>query len=172
MYKFLGNIIILIASTSIGLLMAWKYKVRVGQLKEIRRLFQLIETEIFYTATPILEVLEKISIQASPPIANIFKEIIREIKKREGRTLGKIWSSAFDKGREYTGFTKEDLVAINYFGNILGTSDQESQIKNGKLVQSQLGKLEEGAQKDFIRNEKLFKNLGILLGLTIVIILY
>ncbi|HHT50627.1 MAG TPA: hypothetical protein GXZ78_04010 [Eubacteriaceae bacterium] len=172
MFKIFGNIIILLSCTSIGLLMAWKYKVRVRQLKEIRGIFQLIETEIFYTATPILEVLEKVARQASSPIASIFKEIIGEIKRREGKTLGRIWCKAFERGRENTGLTKEDLVPINYFGNILGTSDQESQIKNGKLVQSQLIKLEEGAEKDFIRNEKLFKNLGVLLGLTIVIILY
>lgn len=171
MYKIIGSIMILVSSTLVGLLTASKFKIRVQQLKEIRGNFQMIETEIFYTATPIIEVMEKVSKQSQKPLSNIYDDIAKKLKKREGESLGSIWKRVFEKRKDYTGFTKDDLETINFFGSILGTTDRLSQVKNAKLVQSQLIKLEEYAEKDFIRNEKLFKNLGILLGLVIVIIL-
>jgi len=171
LYKILGSVIILVSSTLVGLLVANKYKIRVKQLKDIRGNFQIIETEIFYTATPIIEVMEKISKQARQPLCKIYDDIAKKLKKREGESLGDIWKNAFERRKEYTCFTKEDLETINFFGSILGTTDRQSQVKNAKLVQSQLMKLEEHAEKDYIKNEKLFRNLGILLGLAIVIIL-
>lgn len=169
--KALGSVLIMISSTLIGLLMAGKYKTRVQQLKGIQSHFQMIETEIFYTATPIIEVIEKLSRQSQQPLSNVYEEINKNLKKKEGESLGTIWENAFERQKNYTQFIKEDLEVIYFFGNILGTSDRQSQIKNAKLVQSQLKKLEEYAEKDWVKNEKLFRNLGILSGISIVIIL-
>lgn len=169
LFKVLGSALILISSTLIGLLMAGKYKTRVKQLKQIQNHFQMIETEIFYTATPIIEVIEKISRQSKQPFSNIYGEIVKNLKKKEGKSLGIIWENAFERQKSYTQFVKEDLEVIYFFGNLLGTSDRQSQIKNVKLVQNQLKKLEEYAEKNWIKNEKLFRNLGILSGISIII---
>ncbi|RBP46666.1 stage III sporulation protein SpoIIIAB [Garciella nitratireducens] len=171
MIKIFGSTIVLISSTLIGLLMANKYKARVRQLKEIRNSFQMIEIEIFYTATPIIEVMEKLSKQSPQPLKEIFNNILNNLKKRKGESLGDIWKKSFEKERKYTAFTQEDLEVIYFFGSILGTSDRESQLKNAKLVQSQLLKLQEYAEREWIKNERLYKNLGILSGLTVIIIL-
>ena len=77
MLKILGSTMVIISSTLIGLMLADRYKQRTKDLKEIRNNFQMIETEIFYTATPIIEVMEKISQQAQKPLDSIFREITR-----------------------------------------------------------------------------------------------
>lgn len=169
--KIFGSAIVLVSSTLIGLLMASKYKTRVRQLKEIRNSFQMIETEIFYTATPIIEVVEKISKRSPQPLCEVFDDISKNLKKREGESLGDIWRRAFERKKGYMAFIQEDLEVIYFFGSILGTSDRQSQLKNAKLVQSQLLKLEEYAEREWMKNERLYRNLGILSGLAIIIIL-
>lgn len=171
MLKILGSTMVIISSTLIGLMLADRYKQRTKDLKEIRNNFQMIETEIFYTATPIIEVMEKISQQAQKPLDSIFREITKELKKWDGESLATIWKKTFNKKKGTTCFTKEDLETINFFGSILGTSDRQSQIKNAKLVQSQLMRLEEHAEADWKKNERLYRNLGLLLGIAVVIIL-
>ncbi|MCR1897988.1 stage III sporulation protein SpoIIIAB [Irregularibacter muris] len=169
--KIIGIIILLTSSSLLGFVISNKYKTRVRELKEIRNHFQMIETEIIYTATPIIEVMDKISQQAKEPFKDVYKNIALELRKKEGESLGSIWRKAFDDKKNYTRLNKEDLETIIFFGNVLGTSDRENQLKNSQLIQSQLSKLEEIAEEERQRSEKLYKNLGALLGLALTIIL-
>lgn len=169
--KAIGIFMVFISCLLIGLIIADKYKSRVKELKEVRNHLQIIETEIIYTSTPIIEVMDKISKQSKEPFNYIYDHIKRELKKRDGKTLGVIWKEAFEKNKRNTRLMEEDLETIYFFGSVLGNSDRPNQLKNTQLVQNQLMKLEKKAEGERMKNEKLFRSLGLLLGLAFIIIM-
>ncbi|NMB08302.1 MAG: stage III sporulation protein AB, partial [Tissierellia bacterium] len=56
-------------------------------------------------------------------------------------------------------------------GRVLGSSDRKDQEKNFSLILKQISFLQNDARLEKEKNEKMFKGLGILIGLAIVIIL-
>jgi stage III sporulation protein AB len=62
---------------------------------------------------------------------------------------------------------KEDREVLIAFGNALGCSDTQSQIKNIHLTCSKLLMEEKNAQALRDKNEKLCKNLGVLGGILV-----
>ena len=56
-------------------------------------------------------------------------------------------------------------------GRVLGSSDRKDQEKNFQLILKQISFLEKDARLEKEKNEKMFKSLGVLTGLVIIIIL-
>ncbi len=68
-------------------------------------------------------------------------------------------------------FKQQDIEIILSLGRVLGTSNREDQGKNFQLILNQIIILEKEAKLERDKNEKMFKSLGVLVGLAIVIIL-
>jgi stage III sporulation protein AB len=68
-------------------------------------------------------------------------------------------------------FKKEDVEVFLSLGRMLGNSDRSDQEKNFKLIFMEIGNLEEEAREEKEKNEKVYKNLGLLFGVALVIIL-
>ncbi|WDC83785.1 hypothetical protein PL321_14865 [Caloramator sp. mosi_1] len=68
-------------------------------------------------------------------------------------------------------FEKEDLEILNTFIQGLGNSDFEGHKKNFNIVLKKLEGIEKEAEDIREKNEKLYRYLGVLGGLLIVIIL-
>ncbi|MFS8541749.1 MAG: stage III sporulation protein AB, partial [Tissierellales bacterium] len=66
---------------------------------------------------------------------------------------------------------EEDIELFLSLGRLLGTSDRTDQEKNFKLILNQIEILINEAKLEKDKNEKMYKNLGILAGIAIVIIL-
>ena len=79
------------------------------------------------------------------------------------------WEEVVDKTG--TSLTKEDKSIIKNLGRMLGKTDLEGQVSEIKLVQDFLNTQIEIAEKEKQKNEKLYKTLGGVVGLAIVIIL-
>ncbi|MCI9365687.1 MAG: hypothetical protein HFJ54_03615 [Clostridia bacterium] len=59
--KFIGLILIFVISSTLGLALANKYKFRVQDLKLIRNILNILETNIKYTYKPLPQIFEEIS---------------------------------------------------------------------------------------------------------------
>ena len=66
---------------------------------------------------------------------------------------------------------KEDGEILKDFGKNLGSTDKENQLKNFKLIYLQLEKQQKDAENLKNKNAKMYKSLGALVGITIVILL-
>lgn len=66
---------------------------------------------------------------------------------------------------------EEDVELFLSLGRLLGNSDRADQEKNFKLILNHIKILKEEAKLERDKNEKMYKNLGILAGVAIVIIL-
>ena len=83
-------------------------------------------------------------------------------------SAGEAWEKAIDKSE--TSLNNEDKNIIKSLGKMLGKTDLEGQVSEIKLVQNFLNNQIENAEKEKQKNEKLYKTLGGVIGLAIVII--
>lgn len=166
MIKYLTLIIILASTTYIGILISKKYLNRVKDLKEMKNALNIFSTKIKFTYEPIPQTFKEISEKVKPNIANIFKE---SSKKMENKNAGKAWEEALEESN--TSMTKEDIEVIKNLSNLLGKVDIEGQVNEVELVENFLDTQIELAEEEKQKYVKLYKTLGVTIGLAVVIIL-
>ena len=159
-------ILILIVCTYIGIDKAKSFKKREMELKRIKNSLNIFKTKINYTYETIGEIFKEISKLEYKDEKNIFLETINFLEKKNDLTLS--WDQAVIKCNNY--LNEEDKEILKMLGKTLGKTDKEGQISEIELVSNFLNKQISIAEEVRIKNEKLYRTLGITIGLTIVIV--
>lgn len=166
--KYTLLLIIFITSTSIGILLSKRSVHRVIELKEFKKTINMIENKMKFTYEPLGEIFYDIHINSNGTISEIYKDASELIKTMSTKQA---WNQAIKQNEEKLYIDTEDKNTILNLGKMLGTTDIEGQVSELELTLSfidiQISKAEEEKKK----NEKLYKSLGSIIGLTIVIIL-
>jgi len=168
--KLVLSITIITSAGIIGYVLAYRYVQRLQQLKSIYLSFQLLETEIMYSSNNLPRALEKVGNKSSSSIKNFFLDTYRTLEGRLGLSLEEAWLKAVENNIARTSLDEEDKAILLDFGLNLGCTDRENQVKNFQLIYLQLKKRQDHAEELRLKNERMCKNLGILLGIAIVIV--
>lgn len=166
MIKYIILTGILGISIYIGLLISRKYKDRVTELKEFRNSLNMLESKIKFTYEPLQEIFNQISNCLENDISLIFKNTIENMRKMNTQDA---WNKAVEESK--LNLNNEDINIIKNMGKLLGKTDVEGQVSEIELTSSFIDMQIEKAEKDKEKNEKLYKTLGTVIGLAIVIIL-
>lgn len=150
----------------IGILVSKKYSGRVKELKDMKNALNMLETKIKYTYEALPEIFEEISKQITGEIGQIFRN---SAKKMQVKSAGDAWNESIDFAN--TNMDIEDKAILKTLGKLLGKTDAEGQISEIKLVSNFLDTQIKVAEQERNKNEKMYKTLGGIVGLTIVIIL-
>ncbi|TCP52837.1 stage III sporulation protein AB [Tumebacillus sp. BK434] len=172
MIKLLGSIIILLVATLFGFRMASRYAERSKQLRLFITALKLLETEILYAATPLSDAAAKIGERVPGPVGTFFAELGHKLREGQGVTAGEIWRDTLERHKATLRLKAGDRGVLHSFGQTLGISDRQDQIKHIQLAIAHLGTEEQGAREEQSKNEKMWRYLGALMGLTLVILLY
>lgn len=159
-------ILVFVVATYIGILSASKYKNRVVDLKEMQSALNMLGTKIKFTYSPLPDIFEEISEHVNPNISHVFR--MASIKM-DSMNATDAWEQAIDIS--YTNLNKEDISTVKGLGKLLGKTDVEGQISEIELVKKFLEIQIDKAENECNKNEKLYKTLGIVSGMGIVIIL-
>lgn len=154
------------ASSYIGLMLAKKYSNRELELKEMKNALNMFENKIKFTYEDIPTVFSDISEKIQGNIGKIFKTASN---KMQNMSAGNAWEYALEN--TYTSLTKEDINIIKALGRMLGKTDLNGQISEIKLVNDFIDTQIEEAKQEKDKNSKMYKTLGVVVGITIVIIL-
>lgn len=153
--------------TQIGIMKSKTYKYRLEQLQEIKNILNIFKTKIKFTYEPIPEIFENIA-------ENTEDKKIREIFRKAAEDMKYLPAGqAFDKNVDNveTYLLEEDKKAIKTLSKLLGKTDIEGQISEIELTDTYIDEQIEKAKQNKSKNEKLYKTMGVIVGLTIVIIL-
>ena len=166
-YVFL--IAILIGSTSIGFLISKGYKNRVLELRCFSNLINILQNKIKFTHKPLCDVLEEVSnIKTNARISQIFKKTAKNL---ENQTCEEALDKAITEEKVFLNLNTEDIELIKILGTVLGKTDIDGQMSEinqfNVLLANQIAK----AEQEQLKNEKMYKSLGTIVGLVIVIIL-
>lgn len=166
MIKIIMLFLIFFLSNAIGKMFATKYNKRWQELKEMKNALNIFKTKIKFTYEPIPEIFEEISKNTKKEISEIFLDAQ---KNMESETAGKAWELAIEKNENH--LEKEDKETLKMLSKMLGESDLNGQICQIDVTLSFLDKQLDDAEKEKNKNEGLYRKLGTIMGLTLVIIL-
>lgn len=153
-------------SVFLGLAFANKYKGRVIDLKNIRNSLNILETRIKYTYDPLPRIFETLSNSFSNSIGEIFKTAKEKMNEL---SAGEAWKIAIETSD--TNMNSEDLSILKNFDKLLGKTNVEGQLSEIELLKRFIDTQIKKAEEEQNKNEKMYKNLGMIVGLAIVIIL-
>ncbi|HEX2926320.1 MAG TPA: stage III sporulation protein SpoIIIAB [Ruminiclostridium sp.] len=169
--KIIGSVILIGATSLIGFSLAADCSKRPKILRELQVLLQMFENEISYLSNLLAQSFERIYAGSKTEASLIFSEAAKNLSL-PGVTADSAWEKAVESTYSKLGLNKEDKAILITFGRMLGNSDLDGQISNIKLVSSQLRLQEMKAEEMRQKNEKMYKSLGVLSGLAIVIVLF
>lgn len=162
--KIIFLILIFGSSSMIGIIIAKQYSKRLEELEDMKNALNLIETKIRFSKEPLSLIFKDISNVSKN------KEIFEKTNENMNDMLvGKAWKEAVEKAN--TNFKKEDIKILLMLGNMLGKTDSEGQINNIEEIKELLNIQIENANLEKQKNEKLYKTLGMTIGLVIIIML-
>lgn len=165
--KYIFMFFIFVISLLLGNSISQKYKDRVLELRDFKSALNLLKAKIKYTYEPIPEIFLEISNKFNNTVGAIFfmaRERMRE------KTAGESWELAM---REYSflNISKEDKQILSGLGKLLGKTSKEGQISEIELTEQFLDRQIDKAEEERIKNEKLHKTLGGIIGCALVIVL-
>lgn len=164
--KILIYSFIFLTTSAIGLLKSKKYIDRVNELKEFKNALNMFKTKIKFTYEPIPEIFNQIYESTDSYTGLIFKIASTNMKVL---TAGEAWNSAIDT--DILSINNEDKDILKNLSKQLGETDLEGQINQIELTSNFINEQIIKAEKDREKNEKLYRTLGMVVGLAIVIIL-
>lgn len=171
MLKIIGGLLVISASGLLGMVYSYKLSLRYRELANVRRLMQMLETEVTYGATPLPAALSSVSKKAEGPIGSFFSCISRCLSDRSFYTVREAWNDSAESILTQSSLKMADIDLIKSFGSILGCSDREDQKKHFQLFYLQLSHQEAAATEEIKRSAKMYRSLGFLLGIAVFVVL-
>ena len=153
-------------STAIGIVLSKRYQKRVEELKDFKSAFNILKTKMRFTYTPLREIFTDISKNLHGKIGIVFEKASSYIEERDAKLA---WEDAINSIE--LNITKEDKEVILGLGKLLGKTDVEGQISEIDLCLTFLEGQIEKAESEKEKNAKLYKSLGAIAGIGIIIIL-
>ena len=119
-----------------------------------------------FTYEPLEEIFKEISSNNSTKIEEIFGKMSNQILYGQVKD---IWEDCIQEAD--ISINQEDKDVLKKLGKLLGQTDVEGQVSEIDVTQSFLDVQIEKAEEEKKKNQKMYKTLGIVVGLVFVIIL-
>ena len=172
MLKLAGAAMIIFACGLAGITVARNYTRRPQQLKAFVSALQMLETHITYASAPLPEAFDTICRRCQNSIAPFFKKTGELLRDKTGYSASEAWDKALLEYIPQTSFTNNDLQIFKNFGSTLGISDRIDQEKHIRLATEQIKMELVKAEEAAVKGSKMWRYMGFLGGLMIVLIIY
>lgn len=169
--KLIGSMFIITASSIIGVMIARMKSERVRQIRNLISALNMLDVEVRFALSSLPEAFNKISKAIDPKTGEIFEHAAELIINGKHDACN-AWQKSLEHCMPALCINREDMNILAALGNSLGEVDSESQSKNIRLVIEQLKRQELRADEERAKGERLFRSIGVLSGLAIVIILF
>lgn len=172
MLKICGIVLILLSSAGIGFNASSIMRLRLDELNELKKMILMLRGEIKYTRTPLGEAFAVIARRTNGIYSEFFKNTSAELAKLNGKSLSEIWQEQFKcEMMIKSHLSDKDQRWLLQLAEGLGYLDKEMQLGTIELYVEQLDAMILEGAKNFEKNSKLCKALGISAGLFLAIIL-
>ncbi|MBQ3573355.1 MAG: stage III sporulation protein AB [Clostridia bacterium] len=169
--RIIAAAVVVMGGGYIGLLFSSRLAVRVSQIEQLLCALTQIEFNISFLKMPISKALSAAACGNKGAIGRIFSEVARQIKE-----LNISPSVAFERAvmgnRSSLCILKEDMEIVSEFAKNLGKGDVDSEINNIKAACAKLTLAKARAEGELARRGKLWRGMGMLGGMLLVILLF
>ncbi len=152
--------------STIGVKISNRYTERANNLKQIKKALNIFETKIMYTYEPIPDVFLEISKKIKGDAGKLFWDASRNMSLD---FAGDAWEKSLNNSNIM--LLEDDKEALRSLGKLLGSTDIDGQLSQIRLVNGFLNEQIKEAIEQKNKNETMYKKLGIIVGLAVVIVL-
>jgi stage III sporulation protein AB len=117
------------------------------------------------------QAFQNIGIKLKKPVGTLFLNFSSILNQRQGLSALECWKSSLEKGREEFSLRVEQMELLARLGTAWGQGDRRGQERQIALIQELLRQALQRANEEWQKNDKLWKYLGCLGGITIVLFL-
>lgn len=164
--KLAGAGLIFFAGIFWGLLKSGELVKRERSLRDIKTALNILESEIVFSSHYLKYAFLRISKICG--CAGLFSDMSSEIGEF---SAAEAWRHALLKNKKELFLKDIDVEILNILGAELGLSDRERQVNNIRHVSLLLEQNLEEAHEEYLKTAKLYRSMGILGGLFLIIIL-
>lgn len=167
MLKLIGSILMIGATTAIGVSKMEAMTARVRALNAFAAAFDMIDAETRFSLTPLPELFYRLAKTLPPPADKFFENCLIRGGDLTETALPSVWSRAL---KDVNGLLPEDRLLISRAGDLLGRFDPENQYQSLAFVTEGIkSRLSEAEEKR--RTEgKTVTTLAVAAGFALVII--
>ncbi|MCX7615672.1 MAG: stage III sporulation protein AB [Clostridiales bacterium] len=168
MLKGLGALFIILACASFGILAERRIVLRIRALSSLLPALEILKSEIADLLTPIPEAMLILAANTSQPASGLFSEI-HERMSNETTFSEAFYAVLRDKGIKI-GLYEEDVLQILELVPVLGRYCADEQANKLGTIIRRLEELKEKAVCERDSRGKLYKTMGITLGIVLVLV--
>ncbi len=171
MVRLIGVFVLLFSSMGAGLWMGRKEQLRMQQLGALIRSMEFLKGEISFARTTLPEAMEQLSKHVMWPFQTLFAKLAMELKTHPGTGFGEILQKSLECEKGNWALRSEDVEHFYQACCNLGYLDKEMQIHILERYIRELEKTVEQLAGEIPQKMKLYRNLGVLGGVFLVIVL-
>ena len=169
--KLAGLLLLVGAGSTVGFYKAYELRRRISDIIMLQNTFRLLETEIYYSLTPIPIALKHLEGKLPSRIQPFFYQVCFGMEKAK-QPIYQAWELALPYITRFTACQAEELEAIRDFGVSFGEGDVVSQQQNFQLLHQRLQHALEGAERARAQKERIWQYMGVCISLAVAMMLY
>ena len=167
----MSALIIIMGSAYIGITYASKYEIAVKQTEAFANSMKMLEFDISFLRLPLHEAFERISKNQSGTVKKIYSFLSNELKEGRSTSVGALFRTAVEKYSSELEVSENTKNVLLDFCNCIGHMNAENEIANIKACYVKLKYYEDEARQIAGKTVKMYRGLGLLGGIFIVLIL-
>ena len=140
-------------------------------LQSLISMAELLSGKIRYERQPMEEALLGLNRRYPSPAGNVLGQIADRLSKGTYENLEDVWRQLFFQEQKQLMLTDEELDIVLEMGKNLGYLDAEAQVQHLKSCCQQLGRKLLEAQRELEEKRKVYRYLGVAVGVMVVLIL-
>lgn len=172
MLKIVGVIMVITACTGMGVYEGRELTKHENVMKQIRQMLLLLKGEIQYGNSSLFDIFAKISLKIEGETGFFLKELLQEIRKNDRYMFYDIFEACAERKMITKRMSLEEKEDFLSFGKQLGGSDRKTQIAQMEIYMKELEYDIEKLHMEVQEKKKLYRNMGVLCGFFLVIILW
>lgn len=168
--KFLGMIFVLLGSFGIGIFYRIRYGNRLHNMQDCERALLILQGEMEYGHTPLMEACEEVSVRIGGIVGSFFAQIAKKLNTHEG-ALETIWCQTARKVLTKSQMEKEEREEWEKLGGTLGYLDLEMQVSTIQIYVRRLKLRMEQTEKESHERLRMYPVIGAFSGALICLLL-
>ncbi len=171
MLKIIGILLTIIAFSCTGFSYAKNITTRIEQLNEIKKITVMLEGELRYGNSTIEEALSSLALRTTTPFEKFLNNVSEELNHNTGKSFSEIWRENAAMLIDSTKLNKDDIAELSSLGDNLGYLDLKAQSESISLYKERLSLRLDTLNADAEKKVKMYRSLGVSMGVLTAIIL-
>ncbi|MCL2528128.1 MAG: stage III sporulation protein AB [Defluviitaleaceae bacterium] len=167
-----GSLALIASCAAIGFYFAAQEGFRIKDLQEFKKALMILSSEIEHMRAPLPIACANIAKRTREPISTLFSDFAALLTDNEGETAYQLWAQALSLQKKRAHLAAEDWDVIEGFGKTLGYLDKQMQQSAITATVEYINEKTTSLQTQSEKNRRMYRSLGVIGGLLLVVVLW